>query len=460
MKEGRCSSQKGKQKVVEDIGTPNSKSKKGTSKKSQSPKTPKSPIATPNADAAQKGCSFRLWAGWMQSESSFQIKTLVPTHTCSRNFNLGSLVTYKWIAKQFAIEVLKNPKISYRQMVADVREKFMINVSVHQCRRAKQRAVYDLEGGLIDHYAKLWDYKDEILSTNPGSTVQLDVDTMDDGKTQFKRMYICYKAMKEGWRSCRRVIGLDGCFLKSPCRGSDFILAMGAYFTILSDGYKGLIEAAKELLPHAEHRLCARHIYANFKKKWNRLHYKSLFWSVAESTLEVHFKHKMGLIKNIDPLAYDWLMERDPKAWCRAYFQMDRSCATFENGISESYHSAIGIARTKPIISMLEEIRVYLMQRIVAMNQKDVNLNDIICPAIRKELEKLNKYQMYWHVVPCGQDLFEVRKEDEGFGVNLNTKTCTCKRWNLSGIPCIHAVAAYCMLNEDPGKGVLEQPEF
>ncbi|GKD56767.1 hypothetical protein Tco_1290154, partial [Tanacetum coccineum] len=54
VKGGRCSSQKGKQKVVEDIGTPNSKSKKGTSKKSQSPKTPKSPIATPNADAAQK----------------------------------------------------------------------------------------------------------------------------------------------------------------------------------------------------------------------------------------------------------------------------------------------------------------------------------------------------------------------------------------------------------------------
>ncbi|GJT11325.1 hypothetical protein Tco_0858367 [Tanacetum coccineum] len=330
-----------------------------------------------------------------------------------------------------------------------------------KCRRAKYRVVYDLKGGLIDHYAKLWDYRDEILSMNPGSTVQLDVDTLDDGKTQFKRMYICFKAMKEGCISCRRVIGLDDCFLKSTCRGelltamgrdsnkqmfpmawavvsnensknwlwflsnlgSDFNLAMGAYLTILSDGHKGLIEAVKELLPHAEHRLCARHIYVNFKKKWNGLHYKSLFWGAAASTLE-------------------------------SFFQMDRSCAAFENGISESYHSAIGIARTKPIISMLEEIRVYLMQRIVAMNQKAVNLNDIICPAIRKELEKLKKYQRYWQVVPCGQQLFEVRKADEGFGVNLNTKTCTCKRWNLSGMPCIHAVAAYCMLNQDPGKGV------
>ncbi|GKF41391.1 hypothetical protein Tco_0124733 [Tanacetum coccineum] len=115
----------------------------------------------------------------------------------------------------------------------------------------------------------------------------------------------------------------------------------------------GIIEAVKELLPHAEHRLCARYIYANFKKKWNGLHYKSLFWGATASTLVVHFKHKMELIKNIDPLAYNWLMERDPKAWCRAYFQMDRSCAAFENGISESYYSAIGFARSKPIITML-----------------------------------------------------------------------------------------------------------
>ncbi|GJZ31360.1 RNA-directed DNA polymerase, eukaryota, reverse transcriptase zinc-binding domain protein [Tanacetum coccineum] len=67
VKEGRCTGQKGKQKVVEVMGTPNSKSKQSKSpkgkskspkgkskspKKSQSPKTPKSPKATPNADVA------------------------------------------------------------------------------------------------------------------------------------------------------------------------------------------------------------------------------------------------------------------------------------------------------------------------------------------------------------------------------------------------------------------------
>lgn len=32
---------------------------------------------------------------------------------------------------------------------------------------------------------------------------------------------------------------------------------------------QGLLEAVNELVPNAEHRLCARHIYANGRKKYN-----------------------------------------------------------------------------------------------------------------------------------------------------------------------------------------------
>lgn len=212
MEEGRCSSQKScKQKIDEDIGTskgkqsksPDSKSKaKSPKSKSKSPKITKkagSPKSkSPKTDKgkqskSQAGCSFRLWAGWMQNESTFQIKTLIPNHTCSRNCDLGSLVTYKWLAKQFAHEVVRNPKISYRQMKADAKENFRINVSVGMCKRAKQREVYDHEGGLVDHYARLWDYREQILITNPGSSVHLDVDTRDDGKTVLKgiMLYNC-----------------------------------------------------------------------------------------------------------------------------------------------------------------------------------------------------------------------------------------------------------------------------
>ncbi|GJZ45871.1 hypothetical protein Tco_0593467 [Tanacetum coccineum] len=39
--------------------------------------------------------------------------------------------------------------------------------------------------------------------------------------------------------------------------------------TIISDQDKGIIKAAEDIMPLAEHRQYARHIYANFKKKFN-----------------------------------------------------------------------------------------------------------------------------------------------------------------------------------------------
>ena len=188
VEEGRCSSQKSCKQKIDEGKSPKSKAKSPKSKA-------KSPKSKGKQSKSQAGCSFRLWAGWMQNESTFQIKTLIPNHTCSRNYDLGSLVTYKWLAKQFAHEVIRNPKISYRQMKADAKENFRINVSVGMCKRAKQRAVYDHEGGLVDHYARLWDYREQMLITNPGSSVHLDVDTRDDGKAVFKRIYVCFKGI-------------------------------------------------------------------------------------------------------------------------------------------------------------------------------------------------------------------------------------------------------------------------
>ncbi|GJR63158.1 hypothetical protein Tco_1505320 [Tanacetum coccineum] len=110
--------------------------------------------------------------------------------------------------KEKVVEVSKAAEGSLIQ--ASIKEKFLINVSLGQVRRAKQRALYDFECGLIEHYGRLWDYRDQLLKTNPGSTVKLDVDKVLGGKTYFKRFYVCFKALKDGWNEgCRKVTGLD-----------------------------------------------------------------------------------------------------------------------------------------------------------------------------------------------------------------------------------------------------------
>lgn len=60
-------------------------------------------------------------------------------------------------------------------MKDSIRPKFMIDISLGQCKRAKHRALYDHEGGLIEHYGRLFDYRQSVLDTNLGSTCWLDV---------------------------------------------------------------------------------------------------------------------------------------------------------------------------------------------------------------------------------------------------------------------------------------------
>ncbi|GJR61831.1 calcium/proton exchanger [Tanacetum coccineum] len=263
------------------------------------------------------------------------------------NYNLGALVTYRWIALQYFKEIIEDPFMSLRKMRDDIRQKFMIDVSLGQCTRAKQLALFDNEGGLIEHYGKLYQYRQALLESNPGSTCRLDVDESANGSATFKRIYICFKGVKDGWLAgCRKVIGLDGCFLKHTCRGElltamgrdannqmypiawavvrvenadnwgwflhllhdDLSLNDGNGITIISDSHKGLIDAVNDWLPEAEHRKCTRHIYANFKKKYSGLQYQRLFWAAASCTLEQQFVQIMDPIKQLHEGAYDYLI--------------------------------------------------------------------------------------------------------------------------------------------------------
>ncbi|KAK4270796.1 hypothetical protein QN277_019566 [Acacia crassicarpa] len=115
-------------------------------------------------------------------------------------------------------------------------------------------------------------------------------------------MYLCFNAAKVGWRQgCRPLIGVDRTFLKGKARGimltavridgndSVYPLALalvkkenahhwgwflqwprhsldlgnGETVTLISDMQKGLANAVGDVFPEAEHRFCARHIYAN-----------------------------------------------------------------------------------------------------------------------------------------------------------------------------------------------------
>ncbi|XP_071738607.1 uncharacterized protein [Rutidosis leptorrhynchoides] len=151
----------------------------------------------------------------------------------------------------------------------------------------------------------------------------------------------------------------------------------------------------------------------------------------------------MENIKDANPNAFKYLNDRNPKSWSRAFFVVDRGYEAVENGFSECFNSVIVNIRHKPIITMLEAIRVIIMERMNVMRMLAQHWVGDIAPNIVKNLK-------YWQTHFAGGYEYEVRHKTEAFKVDEKMRTCSCRMWQLSGIPCPHACSVIFALNKSP----------
>ncbi|CAH9122936.1 unnamed protein product [Cuscuta epithymum] len=126
------------------------------------------------------------------------------------------------------------------------------------------------------------------------------------------------------------------------------------------------------------------------------------------------------------------------------------------NNLSEAFNSTIMVARDKPIVTMCEWIRTYLMSRIATLRSK-LNMwqhRVMLKPKKRldREIEHGGNLQPTW----ATDRTFEVEHTQfvHRFVVDLQKRTCTYNYWQLIGIPCRHAVAgmSYRGLGIQPGE--------
>jgi len=103
-------------------------------------------------------------------------------------------------------------------------------------------------------------------------------------------------------------------------------------------------------------------------------------------------------------------------------------------------------ARFLPIISMLEGIRRQVMVRIHENRNKAERWTSLICPNTYKKLMTYITASGFYQVISNGNNCYEVTYWDHRFTVNLDERTCSCRFWQLSGLPCPHAISCiyYC----------------
>ena len=71
----------------------------------------------------------------------------------------------------------------------------------------------------------------------------------------------------------------------------------------------------------------------------------------------------MGEIKKENIHAYNWLMEKPLHLWARHAFDVDVKSDHVTNNMAESFNQWLGTVRGKPVLTLLENIRIKLMKR-------------------------------------------------------------------------------------------------
>ncbi|KAH0645037.1 hypothetical protein KY284_032921 [Solanum tuberosum] len=104
------------------------------------------------------------------------------------------------------------------------------HVTLTQARTAMKKTIALLDGNLKDQFAILWNYVHEIDKTNPGTSIYMKFtdNEMPNEPYRFQRVYLCFAACKEAFKiGCRRIVGVDGCWLKGPMYGNKLLTVVG-----------------------------------------------------------------------------------------------------------------------------------------------------------------------------------------------------------------------------------------
>jgi hypothetical protein len=132
---------------------------------------------------------------------------------------------------------------------------------------------------------------------------------------------------------------------------------------------------------------------------------------------------------------------------------MDVNCKTdlVVNNLSEVFNKMILGVRGKPVRTMFEGIRNNIMTKHETKWTGAAHTRWVITPTYTEKLKESKKWSRLSTAKKAADDLWQVRSfEDRIYAVHLGNKTCGCRRWDMTGIPCSHAVSAICKSKQHP----------
>ncbi|KAK9065818.1 hypothetical protein SSX86_015219 [Deinandra increscens subsp. villosa] len=425
------------------------------------------------------GCEWVIRSYRYSESHKFYVKHFNNHHTCSRTQTYPHIrQANKKVVAHLIKEGLDIGGRTYRgkEIIHDIREKYKIQISYRQAWRGKSYALELLQGTSGDSFCQLPYYFYNLELSNPGTVT----DIMVDDENRFEMCFMAIGVAVQSYINClRSVIIVDGAHLKGEFKGTMFLavamdgnnqilpLAYGIGKTesgeswtwflsklkecigsqeplsVVSDRAASISLGVQNVFPQAFHGICCRHLLMNLNlgsSKAARKH-KAMWWKACKSYRISDCEESLQELCVAVPHVRDILENVDISKWSRAHSPGARFNIMTSNS-AESMNALSVNSRHLPITKLLEFFRASVQEWYFERRQKAAeHPNQVLTDWATKKIGKKIPHCATWKVSGIDPTHFQVADRFRTGLVDLDDRTCSCRVWQLSGLPCGHVIA-------------------
>ncbi|GAA0152058.1 hypothetical protein LIER_10634 [Lithospermum erythrorhizon] len=384
------------------------------------------------AKCSKEGCPWRIHVAKCPEVSKFTIRTLHGEHTCEGLENVHHQASVGWVARSVESRIRANPQYKPKEILQHIRDQHGVAMYYMLAWRGKERSMTSLHGTFEERYMFLPSYCEQIRITNPGSMASVVATGQDNC---FQRLFVSYSAAIYGFiNACRPLLELDRVHLKGKYLGMMF--------------YAAAVDAEDSLFPLA---LAVVDIESDENWMWFMSELRKLLGVntdtmprvtiLSERTKATEFERMVSEMVEISQDVLPWLHLFDPQLWAVAYFDGVRY-SHFTPGVTELLFTWALECHELPIVQMMEHIRHQMTSWFNDRRNMSMSLASILMPCAEKRISEAIADARCYKVLRANEVEFEIVLTERTNIVDIRSRVCSCRHWQLYGLPCAHAAAA------------------
>ncbi|WOL10822.1 hypothetical protein Cni_G19581 [Canna indica] len=168
----------------------------------------------------------------------------------------------------------------------------------------------------------------------------------------------------------------------------------------------------------------------------------------ARSTTEHSFNECMQKILVIHEQSYQWISQLEKEKWASSFFpsrRYDIITTNYVECLNALFREVCGL----PITTLIEMTRRKVSEWFFKRRKVSLILTTTLTGKMKIILAE-NRHKCRWHAVhPHWDHCYPVQTSYQTVIVDLANRSCSCRKFQLYGIPCSHVMAAisYCSLD-------------